>query len=101
MAAARARIVNKTSVSLLAVATLFAGLLVVAPAAQAATPANLVITELAYGGNAAYSGDGGDGEYVELTNIGGAAQNVSGWFFDSSSATAISHTRWSPRVRLA
>ena len=76
--------------SLVAVTTLAAGLLVaVPPAAQAAAPADVVITEVAYGGNAAYSGDSGDGEYVELTNVGGFAQDVAGWFYDSSSATVI------------
>jgi hypothetical protein len=62
--------------------------------ASAAGGADLVVTELAYGGLAsgahAYSGDGGDGEYVELTNIGDAAQDVSGWYFDTSASTTIS-----------
>ncbi len=83
------RIMNKRIGSLLAVTALGAGLLVAAPAAHAADPADVVITELAYGGNAAYAGDGGDGEYVELTNVGGTAQDLSTWLFDSSSSTTI------------
>jgi hypothetical protein len=59
----------------------------IAPAAHAAA-ADLLVTEIAYGGNAVY-GDGGDGEYVELTNVGDAAQDVSGWYFSSSASLAI------------
>ncbi|HTR70061.1 MAG TPA: lamin tail domain-containing protein [Mycobacteriales bacterium] len=87
--------------SLVAITALAAGLLIVAPSAHAAGAADLVITELAYGGNAAYGGDSGDGEYVELTNIGGAAQDVSGWFFDSSSSTTISAPSPTAGVSLA
>jgi hypothetical protein len=87
--AARARIVNSRTGSLVAVIAFVAGLLIAAPPAHAADPAKLVITELAYGGNAAYTGDPGDGEYVELTNVGGTAQDVSGWFFNSSASTTI------------
>src|ERR1700760_2205777 len=103
MAAARARIVNTKSVSLLAVAGLAPGLVVAAPAAQAATPADLVITELAYGGNASgvYANDTGDGEYVELTNIGGTAQDVSGWHFDTSTSTTITTPSPSAGVSLS
>ena len=54
--------------------------LVAAPAAQAATP-NIQITEFAYGGKFVPGTDTGDGEYVELTNVGDAAQDFSGWSF--------------------
>jgi len=46
------------------------------------TGADIQITELAYGGDASYDGDSGDGEYVELTNVGYAAQDLSGWYED-------------------
>ena len=90
MAAARARIVSRMARALVTVTALTAGTLVAVPAAHAAGAADLVITEIAYGGHAAYTGDTGDGEYVELTNTGGAAQDVSGWFFATSKSTAIS-----------
>jgi hypothetical protein len=87
VATARARIVNRLTGSLVAVTALIAGLLIAAPvAAHATSGADLLVTEIAYGGNA---NAGGDGEYVELTNIGDAAQDVSGWYFDSSSSATI------------
>jgi hypothetical protein len=42
------------------------------------------ITEFAYGGNAAYSGDLGDGEYIELTNVGDAPQDFTGWHYNTA-----------------
>jgi len=43
------------------------------------------ITELAYGGKIA--GADGDGEYVELTNVGDAAQNLAGWTYTGKPGT--------------
>ena len=57
---------------------------VVAPAAQAATGESIRITEFAYGGLIA---TGGDGEYIELTNVGDAAQDMSGWSYANVGAT--------------
>lgn len=54
------------------------GLLGAAPAHAVGT-ANIQITEISYGGLAAVAGDAGDGEYVELTNVGTAAQDFAGW----------------------
>ncbi|HWA65850.1 MAG TPA: lamin tail domain-containing protein, partial [Mycobacteriales bacterium] len=57
----------------------------------AAAGADIQITELAYGGLAsgtrAYSGDSGDGEYVELTNVGYAAQDFTGWTYGVNKST--------------
>jgi hypothetical protein len=66
------------TVSALGTGTLAAG------AAQAAGPASpggaqIRITEVAYGGKIA--GADGDGEYVELTNVGTAAQDFAGWTY--------------------
>jgi len=47
----------------------------------------LRITEFAYGGKVAGAG-GGDGEYAELTNIGGGSVDLTGWTYDNSTATA-------------
>ncbi|WP_197025916.1 lamin tail domain-containing protein [Nocardioides sp. URHA0020] len=58
---------------------------VVVPPAHADTGAVIRITEIAYGGLIA---SGGDGEYVELTNIGDAAQDLTGWSYDNVKATA-------------
>ena len=52
----------------------------VAPAAYAATP-NVQITEFSYGGKFVPGTDTGDGEYVELTNVGDGAQDLTGWSF--------------------
>ena len=59
----------------------------VAPDAQAVTGPAIRITEFSYGGLTA-GASGGDGEYVELTNIGDAAQDLSGWTYDNKTATA-------------
>jgi hypothetical protein len=59
-----------------------AGLAVVAPAAHAAAPA-IQITEIAYGGKV--SAATGDGEYVEITNEGDAAQDLAGWTYGTGS----------------
>ncbi|GAB4009626.1 hypothetical protein GCM10028772_27070 [Nocardioides ultimimeridianus] len=51
---------------------------------------DIQITELAYGGLAsgthAYAGDTGDGEYLELTNVGEAAQDLTGWTYQTTKA---------------
>lgn len=65
------------------------GLVVLTTSTAHAAASDVVVTEVAYGGNAAYAGDGGDGEYVELTNIGQASQDLAGWFYDTSSSTTI------------
>ncbi|HEX4686936.1 MAG TPA: lamin tail domain-containing protein [Nocardioides sp.] len=57
------------------------------PAAHADPGGAIRITEFAYGGKAAGVG-GGDGEYVELTNVGDAPQDLTGWTYDNSTATA-------------
>ena len=50
--------------------------------------ADITITEFAYGGKASGATSGTDGEYVELTNTGGAPQDLTGWTYDNSAATA-------------
>ncbi len=85
------RVVNRKTGSLVAVAALAAGLLIAipdSPAIATPTPTGLVVSEIAYGGKASIGGK--DGEYVELTNVGGTAQDVSGWYFDSLGSTTIS-----------
>ena len=57
---------------------------VVVPAAHADAGAAIRITEFAYGGKIA---TGGDGEYVELTNIGDSPQDMTGWSYDNKLAT--------------
>jgi hypothetical protein len=54
-----------------------AGAAQAAPAGPAA--AQIRITEVAYGGKIA--GSSGDGEYVELTNVGDAPQDFTGWTY--------------------
>ncbi len=56
------------------------------PTAQATTGGELRITEFAYGGLATGAA-GGDGEYAELTNIGDAPVDLSGWTYDNKAAT--------------
>ena len=52
---------------------------VVVPAAQADTGPAIRITEIAYGGKAVGTAVADtDGEYVELTNVGDAAQDLAG-----------------------
>ena len=60
---------------------------VVVPAAEAVPGPAIRITEFAYGGKVAGTG-GTDGEYVELTNVGDAPQDLTGWTYDNSAATA-------------
>jgi hypothetical protein len=60
---------------------------VVAPAAHADPGAAIRITEFAYGGLVAGAG-GGDGEYVELTNVGALAQDLTGWTYGNTTSTA-------------
>jgi hypothetical protein len=59
---------------------------VVASSAHADAGAAIRITEFAYGGKAAGAA-GGDGEYVELTNVGDASQDLTGWTYDNSAAS--------------
>lgn len=65
-----------------------------ADAATVSGPA-IRITEFAYGGQID-GADGGDGEYVELTNIGDAPQDLTGWTYDDSAASAASGLSLSP-----
>ncbi|WGL53507.1 lamin tail domain-containing protein [Nocardioides sp. BP30] len=62
-----------------------AGAAVIAPPAHAAA-ANVQITEIAYGGKVTGSATG-DGEYVEITNEGDAAADLTGWSY-ATGATA-------------
>ena len=71
------------AVSALTVSAVVAGMWTAAAAhaADPATPAGpqIRITEVAYGGKIA--GADGDGEYVELTNVGDAPQDLTGWTY--------------------
>jgi len=60
------------------------------PAHAAAT--NIQITEIAYGGKVGSSATGGDGEYVELTNEGTVAQDLTGWTYDTGATTPAAGT---------
>lgn len=71
----------KTTLAALALAFMFSDSL------QAAT-ANIKITEWMY--NA--SGTAGIGEFVEFTNLGAEAVNMTGWSFDDNSRTAGSQS---------
>ncbi|MFT8636344.1 MAG: lamin tail domain-containing protein [Pseudoclavibacter sp.] len=65
----------------------FIALAPIAAAAPAAGTDTIRITEFAYGGNAA--GAHGDGEYAELTNVGSAPVDLSGWTYETgTTATA-------------
>lgn len=80
---ARRRTLPALSAALVLVAS-GATALLVAPSAHAAGTANIQITEFAYGGLASYAGDSGDGEYIELTNTGAAAQDLTGWHYNTT-----------------
>ncbi|MFT4211836.1 MAG: lamin tail domain-containing protein [Microbacterium sp.] len=73
----------------LAVATVAAltsaGVVALPVAASAASTADVRITEFAYGGLIADSSTGGDGEYVEITNLGDTSVDMSGWSYNTSS----------------
>ena len=60
--------------------------------AHAAAP-NIQITEISYGGLAsgakAYPGDAGDGEYIELTNVGDAPQDFTGWKYAANKSATM------------
>ncbi len=77
------------SLPLISLAVLDAG------AAHATGTPNIQITEVAYGGLAsgthAYAGDTGDGEYLELTNVGDAAQDMTGWYDDVAQGTSAAN----------
>ncbi len=77
------------SLPLISLAVLDAG------AAHATGTPNIQITEVAYGGLAsgihAYAGDSGDGEYLELTNVGDAAQDMTGWYDDVAQGTSAAN----------
>ncbi len=61
--------------------------LVALPTAASASPASgIAITEFAYGGLIAGSSVGGDGEYVEITNLGAAPVDLSGWSYGTAAA---------------
>ncbi|MHA7984379.1 lamin tail domain-containing protein [Rathayibacter sp. CAU 1779] len=62
--------------------------LVAVPATASASPAasSVAITEFAYGGLIGGSSVGGDGEYVEVTNVGASAVDVSGWSYGTTAA---------------
>jgi Lamin Tail Domain/Esterase-like activity of phytase len=56
-----------------------------APAVASANPtANVKITEFAYGGLIAGSSVGGDGEYVEITNLGSTPADMTGWSYKTT-----------------
>jgi hypothetical protein len=58
------------------------------------------ITEFAYGGKVA-GADGGNGEYVELTNLNDAPQDLTGWTYDNHVATAATGLSLTPIGTLA
>jgi hypothetical protein len=51
-----------------------------------APAAGVAITEFAYGGLIGGSSVGGDGEYVEVTNVGTSDVDVSGWSYGTAAA---------------
>src|SRR5262249_6388382 len=61
----------------------------VVPVAQADPGASIRITEFAYGGKATGAA-GGDGEYAELTNVGDAPQDMTGWKYGNAADTFAS-----------
>ncbi len=57
------------------------------PAVASASPvADVRITEFAYGGLISGSSLGGDGEYVEVTNLGASAVDMTGWSYGTAAA---------------
>jgi LPXTG-motif cell wall-anchored protein len=61
--------------------------------ASAVAPSDVKITEFAYGGKATGSSTGGDGEYVEVTNLGSSSVDMTGWTYNrDTGGTAISLT---------
>jgi hypothetical protein len=70
-----------------AIAALTLGGVVIVPAVASASPtANVKITEFAYGGQIAGSSVGGDGEYVEVTNLGSSSVDMTGWSYGTAAA---------------
>jgi hypothetical protein len=58
----------------------------VGDASSGAPATGVAITEFAYGGLIGGSSVGGDGEYVEVTNTGPSAVDVSGWSYGTAAA---------------
>ena len=54
----------------------------------ASVQANMQITEYMYSGALVPAGTGVDGEFIEFTNIGGPAVNMTGYSFDDSTRVA-------------
>ncbi len=81
-APARRSIIVAAAVS----ALVFAGVIGVPAAASATTAAQVRITEFAYGGLIAGSSTGGDGEYVEITNLGATSADLTGWSYGTAAA---------------
>ena len=66
-----------------AIAALAVAGVISAPALVSASPTDGVkITEFSYGGKATGSSTGGDGEYVEVTNLGSTAVDMTGWTYN-------------------
>jgi hypothetical protein len=63
-----------------AIAALTLGVMSVPAVASAAPTANVKFTEFSYGGKA--KGANGDGEYVEVTNLGTTAVDMTGWGYN-------------------
>jgi hypothetical protein len=74
-------------VSALAIAAVISGTFTAVAAHAAPTGSGEIrITELAYGGK--ISAGSGDGEYVELTNVGSGTQSFAGWTYTGKPGTA-------------
>lgn len=71
--------VSATTVSALVAGLFTAGATQAADTTTNSDGARIRITEVAYGGKIA--GADGDGEYVELTNVGNAPQDFTGWTY--------------------
>lgn len=61
-----------------------AGVMSVPTVASANAAANVKITEIAYGGQVKGSTVGGDGEYVEITNLGATPVDMTGWSYKTT-----------------
>ena len=70
-----------------AIAAFTLGGVMIVPAVASASPTeNVKITEFAYGGQVAGSSVGGDGEYVEITNLGSSSIDTTGWSYGTAAA---------------
>ncbi|HEY0260364.1 MAG TPA: lamin tail domain-containing protein, partial [Lacisediminihabitans sp.] len=70
-----------------AIAALALGSAISVPAGASADPTeNVKITEFAYGGQIAGSSVGGDGEYVEITNLDSSPVDMTGWAYGTAAA---------------